>query len=232
MATIGFRPARRERLADILYEQILEQITSGIFGEGDRLPSENEICKAFEVSRPVVREALMRLQADGVLTSRQGVGTFVKHRPQPQLEQKIGPDLIDNPLEKLELLAAIQVEAARMAARRRTEDHLRTLAEIIDALDMSANELAVRRCELGFYRGVVDAAGNRQFTNLLVSLLDEHDGSGSRQLAVRLNNVEKARTLEEYRLVFDAIKSSDAEQAALMMNFHLVRARRRMAHAI
>ncbi|MBN9058887.1 MAG: FadR family transcriptional regulator, partial [Rhizobiales bacterium] len=77
MVDLQLKPARREKLADILYGQILEQIVSGTFAAGDRLPSENDICKAFEVSRPVVREALQRLQADGLVIARQGAGTFV-----------------------------------------------------------------------------------------------------------------------------------------------------------
>ena len=55
-----------ERLADQLYGQLLEKIVSGQLMEGDKLPSENEISRAFNVSRPVIREALLRLQASAV----------------------------------------------------------------------------------------------------------------------------------------------------------------------
>ena len=70
-------PGRRQLLSDQLYGQILDQIVAGVLNEGDRLPPEKEICKMFGVSRPVVRDALLRLRADGLLRARQGSGTFV-----------------------------------------------------------------------------------------------------------------------------------------------------------
>ena len=76
MVGLQLTPPRKERLADILYGQIFEQILSGAFKEGDRLPTEHEISSAFDVSRPVVREALIRLQADGLIYARRGAGTF------------------------------------------------------------------------------------------------------------------------------------------------------------
>jgi GntR family transcriptional repressor for pyruvate dehydrogenase complex len=62
----------RVRLADQVYGQIFEQIVSGGLNVGDKLPSENEISERFGVSRPVVREALLRLRADGLITAHQG----------------------------------------------------------------------------------------------------------------------------------------------------------------
>src|SRR5438552_2716669 len=58
-------PLRQSKLADQLYEQILAKIVSGPLPEGGKLPSEGQLCDLFGVSRPVVREALSRLQADG-----------------------------------------------------------------------------------------------------------------------------------------------------------------------
>ena len=59
-------PQRRGRLADHVYGRLLEDIVSGRYEVGDRLPAETELAETFEVSRPVVREALNRLQADGL----------------------------------------------------------------------------------------------------------------------------------------------------------------------
>ena len=81
MTDLKLVPRRKERLGDLLYGQILEQITSGALKEGDKLPSESEICRSSQVSRPTVREALMRLSADGLITTRQGSGTYVRQRP-------------------------------------------------------------------------------------------------------------------------------------------------------
>jgi GntR family transcriptional regulator, transcriptional repressor for pyruvate dehydrogenase complex len=65
-------PVRQLKLADQLYEQILNRIVSGGMAVGSRLPSESQITELFGVSRSVMREALSRLQADGIVLSRQG----------------------------------------------------------------------------------------------------------------------------------------------------------------
>src|SRR3954451_23564183 len=81
MTDLKLPPRLRERLSDQVYGQILEQIVSGSIREGEKLPTEKEISLSFQVSRPVVREALMQLQADGLVVARQGSGTYVQHRP-------------------------------------------------------------------------------------------------------------------------------------------------------
>src|SRR5581483_3238833 len=79
-------PGQRRRLGDQLYGQILDLIVAGKLTEGDRLPPEKTICEMFGVSRPVVREALGRLCADGLVQARQGAGTFVMSRPHARLK--------------------------------------------------------------------------------------------------------------------------------------------------
>ena len=79
----GFPAATRGRLADHAYNVLLHKIVTGEFREGDPLPSENELCTLFGVSRPVVREALQRLRKQGVVTSRRGSGSFVRWRTFP-----------------------------------------------------------------------------------------------------------------------------------------------------
>ena len=62
-------------------EDIERRINSGELSPGERLPSEPDLAKAFEVSRPTLREALKMLQREGTLISKNGVGTYVNDRP-------------------------------------------------------------------------------------------------------------------------------------------------------
>ena len=84
-------PLRQSKLADQLYEQILAKIVSGALPEGGKLPSEGQLCELFGVSRPVVREALSRLQADGVVISRHGSGSFVQPQRSSSCSTLIAP---------------------------------------------------------------------------------------------------------------------------------------------
>ena len=69
-------PLRPVKLGDRVYEQILAQIVGGHYAEGARLPSETQLATAFSVSRPIVRDALARLNADGIILSRHGSGSY------------------------------------------------------------------------------------------------------------------------------------------------------------
>lgn len=65
-----------------LYEILRKHITKGVYQEGDLLPSENELCAAYEMTRPTVRHALETLVKDGLIFKKQGKGSIVRKPPQ------------------------------------------------------------------------------------------------------------------------------------------------------
>jgi GntR family transcriptional repressor for pyruvate dehydrogenase complex len=101
---------------------------------GSRLPSEAEIARQLQVSRPVVREALAFLRADGLVESRQGQGLFVAD--QKVLRIRIG-DLNasqEGLLDLLEVRRGVESETARLAAERRTPEDIAVLQTALDAM--------------------------------------------------------------------------------------------------
>ncbi|MEX0986582.1 MAG: GntR family transcriptional regulator [Bacteroidales bacterium] len=64
-----------------LYEDLRKQIVDGIYKEGDLLPSENELCSQYGVTRPTVRQALSTLVSDGFIRKHQGKGSIVYKLP-------------------------------------------------------------------------------------------------------------------------------------------------------
>src|SRR3982074_3020013 len=75
-------PAAAHKLSRRLFQTLAEQIKSGRFSPGARLPTEQELTRAARVSRTVVREAVAALRAEGLVVTRQGVGAFVSAEPQ------------------------------------------------------------------------------------------------------------------------------------------------------
>ena len=69
-----------------LKEIIVDSISKGEYGVGDLLPSENQLCKMYNVSRSTSQKALDELVHEGILTRKQGVGTFVAP---PRIEQEL-----------------------------------------------------------------------------------------------------------------------------------------------
>lgn len=64
-----------------LYEDLRKQIVDGVYKEGDLLPSENELCSLYGVTRPTVRQALTALVSDGFIRKHQGKGSIVHKLP-------------------------------------------------------------------------------------------------------------------------------------------------------
>lgn len=222
---------QRERLGDQLYGQILEQIVSGTLGEGDKLPSENQICRAFQVSRPTVREALMRLHADGLVTTRQGSGTFVQRRPSDHLTRLAKVSDIAGMLRCFEVRIALEGQAASLAAQRRTSKEMDRVSEALMALRASFEGDAVpARADFEFHRAVADASGNALFGDLLEMLNDTVQHAMAVALGItRAGSKERARrVVEEHEAIAEAIAREDAEGAGLAMRYHLHRARQRV----
>jgi GntR family transcriptional regulator/GntR family frlABCD operon transcriptional regulator len=64
-----------------LYEVLRKHIMDGVYGEGDLLPSENELCQLYGMTRPTVRQALSTLANDGFIRKHQGKGSIVNNLP-------------------------------------------------------------------------------------------------------------------------------------------------------
>src|SRR5665648_150368 len=64
-----------------LYEILRKHILDGVYKEGDLLPSENELCQLYSMTRSTVRQSLSTLANDGYIRKHQGKGSFVHHPP-------------------------------------------------------------------------------------------------------------------------------------------------------
>src|SRR5215467_5829952 len=129
-------PVGRTLTAEVI-ARIAAEIRSGRLQPGARLPTEQTLMAAMGISRTVVREAVAALRAEGLLTTRQGSGVFVA-TDTSRVPFRIDPDglkSIDNVLEVMELRLAIEVEAAALAAERRTPEQLAPIRSALRAID-------------------------------------------------------------------------------------------------
>ncbi len=231
MSELKLVPQRRERLGDKLYGQILEQIVAGALKEGDKLPSEHQICQAFQVSRPTVREALMRLHADGLVTTRQGSGTFVQKRPSSHLTRLADVGDVAGMLRCLEVRIALESQGARLAAQRRTPEAMNRIETALANLRTAMIGPSIpARADFDFHRAVAEASGNALFLEVLEMLNDTIQSAMAVALGItRAGSKERARrVLDEHESIAEAIARGDAEAAELTMRYHLHRARQRV----
>jgi DNA-binding FadR family transcriptional regulator len=233
MAELELQPARRERLADVLYGQILEQLTSGTLQEGDRLPPESEISRTFGVSRPVVRQALQHLRADGLIVARRGAGTYVQMRPSAGTKSAPPAD-IARFLRSFEVRIAVESEAARLAATRHTQAHLTRLKAAMGELEKSfENGVRGEDEDFAFHLALAEASDNPLFSLVLNDLHKTVLGSMTTALTVaRLGAAARRQhVLAEHQRIIEAIAAREPENAALYVRYHLTQARARVANA-
>jgi len=230
-------PARKTRqLSDYVYESILEKLISGQLHEGVKLPTENELARLFQVSRPTVRQALSRLQADGLVVSRKGSGNYVSRRPSTSLlNLNPGEGAISEMLKSHELRIALEGDAAALAAARRSSEELTKMKE---ALDLQANSAAVSnqdvsRADAMFHETVAEATRNHLFVEVNRSLTEAARNSWVIWTKLSTHDYSKvvSTVVGEHRKVYDAIERQDPDRARTAMRAHLSTAVDRMLGA-
>jgi GntR family transcriptional repressor for pyruvate dehydrogenase complex len=229
---------RRPRtLALELVDSLGDRIRAGQLQPGHKLPTEAAIMGEFEVSRTVVREAISKLQAAGLVETRHGIGTFVIG-PGDAPSFKISPEqfsTLQDVIAVLELRIGLETEAAGLAAQRRSEANLlqmrRALDAIIAAVDAGQDSVVA---DFQFHLEIARATQNSHFAELMSTLGSQIiprarleptiDMSAERLAYMRRVNVE-------HESIFDAITSQDAESARAAMRTHLSNSRERRRRA-
>jgi len=214
---------RSKSAAERVVTQIIEMIRSGNLKAGDRLPSETDLARAFQVSRPVIREALRALAILGVVETRQGGRCFVTDltvaRLMAPLQFVISLD--EASVEALHQ-ARLMTETGmiRQAALRTDEKVLARLDEMVAAgFELADDPLGFRMLDQEFHRTINHLSGN-PFLEVVAQSFYEL-GMEYRRIAVETPGVIE-RSAVEHRAIVEALKSGDPEAAASAMSAHLV----------
>jgi GntR family transcriptional repressor for pyruvate dehydrogenase complex len=204
----------RRSAAEDVRNQLVGLIESGRFKVDDRLPPEHELARQFGVSRPVVREALVGLNALGLTTSQAGKGTFVasNHVRMPLLLGRYSPTHLN------EVRRYLEVPAARLAAERRTDADVGRLAGILARMEDADDPAKRNKLDADFHIAIAQAGGNPLMVKLIEDLrtiLEAHS------LAAATVPNRRAGAIAEHRAIYEAILRRDLEGAATAMSTHL-----------
>ncbi|RFU37587.1 FadR family transcriptional regulator [Actinomadura logoneensis] len=205
---MALNPVPTGSTVDAVLDQLQSEITGGGWQVGERLPGEHRLADELGVSRPAVREAIRALTHIGVLEVRRGDGTYVRSRvdPRPMLTGVARSTLID----VFEVQLAYDVQAARLAARRRTADDLARLEDLLAARGAAADEREFGEADARFHLGVVEAGKNP----LLVEAYRYFAGRLGEAIAALRADVAVAEAPQEaHRAVLDAVAARDPEAA-------------------
>ncbi|MFT6772520.1 MAG: GntR family transcriptional repressor for pyruvate dehydrogenase complex [Paracoccaceae bacterium] len=222
--------APRLNRAQALADDLRARILGGEISIGAKLPSESALTGAHGVSRTVVREALASLRAEGLVESRQGAGVFViADGPSGDgAFQGIDPDKISSIIEVLELRAAVEVEAAALAARRRSAAQEDAIFKACTAMEgLVAQGAPSIMGDFAFHLAVAAATNNPRFTEFLdligVGAIPRAGlAEGARSPSPYLSQIAA-----EHRAIAVAIAGGDESAAKAAMRTHLSGSRQR-----
>ncbi|WP_369241113.1 FadR/GntR family transcriptional regulator [Streptomyces sp. R21] len=212
--TGGLGPRRVSAMEAVL-GHLRSAIERGEYAVGDKLPSEAELCRLLEVSRPVLRESLRALQTMGLTVSKTGKGTFVVANTveDPTFGDYAASDL-------LEVRRHVEIPVAGYAAARRTPEDLDHLAHLLDRMEHETDTTAWVAMDTLFHLAVAQAAQNPVFRRVIEEIRD----ALARQSAF-LNELggRREQSNREHRAIVEALIDGSERDAVEAMSHHLDR---------
>ncbi|WP_458526550.1 GntR family transcriptional regulator [Onishia taeanensis] len=226
---MAYQTVRQPRIADVITERLEAMIIEGSLNPGQRLPPERELAERFGVSRPSLREAIQKLAARGLLTSRQGGGTFVTE----ELNNRYKDPLLEMMsrhgefhLDLLEFRDAMEGLSAYYAALRSTPADKELLVRRFEELKVSFEShdpVREAKADAAFHLAIAESAHNVLILHTIRGVFDMLEKSIVDNLAHLFEKPDSRPLLmDQHRALLDAILEGRAEDARLRAHEHLV----------
>ncbi len=213
---------RPSPLVEQAADRLREQITSGHWPVGTRLPGETTLAKELGVGRSTVREALRALAGAGLVQPRQGAGVFVTAtRPVEDWPTRLRKAAVS---DVYEVRMLVEVQAARLAALRRTDADIAAMREALDGRRAAAegDDAGFVDADIRVHAALIAAAHNPVLADLfaefapalrqgLIDLLD--------LLALRAG--EPRHGEDSHVALVAAVEAGDADEAARLAQTEL-----------
>ena len=208
-----------DRLYQELARQLMEELASGQYPLGSRLPAERELTAKYNVSRPTVREAIIALEVQGLVEVRLGSGAYVKRLP----GKDDTPGFNISAFELTEARLLFEGEAAALAAAQITDAELAEIAQLVrDIARENTDPNGTEEADRAFHMAIARATRNTAIVDAIEQLWDLRASSPEAALLH-----EKARhanikpVVEEHNAILDALRARDPAAARAAMRTHL-----------
>jgi len=209
-----------------------EEIQKGLLKPGQRLPSETNLAEQFGVSRTVIREAFASLKHDGLLESKHGIGAVVAESGNHRVFRLEGLENANSGeiSQLFELRAILEGDAARLAAKRRSDQDVYRLKQCLEAMAEAVREgRDGSGPDADFHQLIAKASGNpylrafmRFLNDKLKNLIRKARDHSSLQPGL------PALVQQEHVAIFEAIAEQDSKKARRAALTHLENAARRL----
>ena len=181
-ARVSYGPLMTESLAKQIAERIRESITDGTLKADDQLPTEEELARQFQVSRPTIREALKRLAAQSLIRSRRGPtgGTFINRPSHEEVSSNLttatallvslGEFKIPEILEARQELEVLCVRQAAARCEGAELDAMAREVEVQRQASISDEDFCVS--DVRFHRAIADATHNSVLKFVMFTVIE------------------------------------------------------------
>ncbi|WP_078394243.1 FadR/GntR family transcriptional regulator [Shouchella patagoniensis] len=225
---MAFKQVKTKKISEVIRDQLEELIRNGDIQPGEKLDSVEKLSASFEVSRSAVREALSALRAVGLVTIRQGEGTFVNKYDFSSMVDPVDIHQILSNKEKQELFQVrkiIEVGAASLAADNRTDDHLTVMKDALDQMEIAeAGKDLGEKADVRFHLALAEATGNQLLIEMMQKLSDTLALTmyESRKISLYAEKQTLTRLHQEHEQIYHAIEAQDPDAANGAMMDHLI----------
>ncbi|AWB66106.1 GntR family transcriptional regulator [Saccharobesus litoralis] len=211
---------------DRLYVKVADQITTlveqQVLKPGSRLPSERTLAEQLNVSRPIIREAMIALELSGIIEIRTGSGIFINEvqTKLPVLDKGAGP------FEILQLRLVVETEACALAAQYISQAQLLALQQAISGMEGAVNS---KECAEAFdhlfHSIIADASNNSAISSVINWLWELRKQSDlSRSFSSRLLKRGVHPSIHDHKEIYQALSQGDSEKSRQAMRKHIEQA--------
>jgi len=167
------KPVSRTTLSEQVAVQLAAEVAAKRWQPGDKLPSEAELCRAFNVGRSTLREALKSLAFVGIIRMRAGGGSYVAERPSKYVNRPLlARGILNTEKDVTDLSEArlvLETELASLCARRVTRRELATLEDLTRKMKVAKDEdrAKFQQLDLEFHLSIAGSSKNEVLAELL-----------------------------------------------------------------
>ncbi|CCQ74545.1 FCD domain-containing protein [Magnetospira sp. QH-2] len=225
---MAYEQIKTPKIADAIVDQLQTLILKGVLKPEEKLPAERDLAQQMDVSRPSLREALQRLEALGLLESKQGGGTYVKSVVASAFTEPLAYLMRSDPdtaMDYIEFRRSLEGTASYYAAIRATGSDKEILASHMKAMEdaHSVDDPTLEADEdADFHLAIAEASHNVVLLHIaqgLYKLLREGVFYNRQRLYNRKNS--RNLLLDQHRRIHDAILGGDPEEAREAARAHM-----------
>jgi GntR family transcriptional regulator, transcriptional repressor for pyruvate dehydrogenase complex len=224
---LEYKQIKPKKIYEEVAETIFDMIKNGVLKPGDKLDSVQQLAENFQVGRAAIREALTALKAMGLIELKQGEGTYIREFDPTMLSFPISIAALmkkEDIAHLLEVRKLLEVGAAGVAARKRTERDLKAMEEALEQMRQGiGNEEIGEKADFLFHIAIAAASQNPILVSLMnnISEMMIETMRETRRIWLFSKQATSEQLLEEHMNIFEAIQRQDVNAAQARMLEHL-----------